>query len=150
MGKGAARKSGVQRSARADAAKSLTHPEDAALADELMQELRALRMQISREIKRPPFVVFSDATLREMAKKRPLTLDELQQISGVGSVKRQRYGERFINVIAKHSGFDGTHRRMAMRAAGELLLAHRQEWLRGFSPEQAQDAFDYVMRLLDS
>ena len=106
-------------------------------------------MQIAREINRPPFMVFSDATLREMAQKRPLSPQELEQVSGVGSVKRERYGDRFINAIAKHSGFDGTHRKMAARAAGDMLLAHRDEWLRGLSPEQAQDAFDYVMRLLE-
>ena len=117
--------------------------------DPLMQELRALRMQIAREINRPPFLVFSDATLRDMAEKRPLTPEQLDAVSGVGAVKRERYGERFINVIAKHSGFDGTHRRMACRAAVDVLLAHRDEWLRGLSPEQAQDAYDHVLRLLE-
>lgn len=116
---------------------------------DLMGELRALRIQIAREISRPPFMVFSDATLREMAEKRPLTPQELEQVSGVGAVKRERYGDRFINVIAKHSGFDGTHRRMAAKAAADLLLEHRDHWLYGLSPEQAQDAFDYVMRLLE-
>ena len=48
-----------------------------------------------------------------------------------------------------HTGFDGTHRRMACRAAQDILLQHRDEWLRGMSPEQAQDAYDYVLRLLD-
>lgn len=117
--------------------------------DALMQELRRLRMQIAREINRPPFMVFSDASLREMAEKKPMSPQEFEQISGVGSVKRERYADRFINAIAMHTGFDGTHRRMACRAAQDILLQHRDEWLHGMSPEQAQDAYDYVLRLLD-
>lgn len=117
--------------------------------DPLMQELRELRMQIAREINRPPFMVFSDATLRDMAEKRPLTPEQLEQVSGVGAVKRERFGARFINVIAKHSGFDGTHRKMACRAAVDLLISQRDQWLRGLSLEQAQDAYDHVLRLLE-
>ncbi|MDO4354986.1 MAG: DNA helicase RecQ, partial [Clostridia bacterium] len=136
-----------ERSGGRDARKSgaLENP----LEDALMQELRELRMTIAREINKPPFMVFSDATLRDMIRKRPMTLDELEQVTGVGSVKRDRFGKRFINVIAAHTGGDGLHRRVACRSALELLMRCRDEWLAGLEPEQAQDAYDYVLSLLE-
>lgn len=115
----------------------------------LMEELRGLRMTIAREINKPPFMVFSDATLRDMIRKRPTTLDALEQVTGVGSVKRERFGRRFINIIAAHTGDDGLHRRVACRSAQELLMRHRDEWLSGLAPEQAQDAYEYVLQLLE-
>ena len=115
----------------------------------LMEELRRLRMTIAREINKPPFMVFSDATLRDMIRKRPTTLDALEQVTGVGSVKRERFGRRFINIIAAHTGDDGLHRRVACRSAQELLMRHRDEWLAGLAPEQAQDAYEYVLQLLE-
>ena len=47
----------------------------------------------------PPYVVFTDKTLREMADKRPRTLAELASISGVGKAKLDRYGELFLSAI---------------------------------------------------
>ena len=48
----------------------------------------------------PPYVVFSDATLRDMLLYRPRTLDELGRISGIGAVKRERYGDDILAVLA--------------------------------------------------
>jgi ATP-dependent DNA helicase RecQ len=73
--------------------------EDKALFD----ALRALRKQLADEQGVPPYVIFHDATLREMAEQRPKTLHEFARIRGVGEAKLSRYGERFIDVISQPS-----------------------------------------------
>jgi ATP-dependent DNA helicase RecQ len=52
----------------------------------------------------PPYVVFHDAVLREMAASRPRTLADLAAISGVGTRKRDAYGDRFLAVIRVTAG----------------------------------------------
>jgi ATP-dependent DNA helicase RecQ len=70
---------------------------------ELFERLRALRKRLADEHGLPPYVVFHDATLREMAARRPLTLNEFAELHGVGEAKLARYGEQFIAAIAEHS-----------------------------------------------
>lgn len=70
-----------------------------AASDPLFDALRALRRDIAREASVPPYVVFHDSTLREMAQARPATLSALAEISGVGARKRDAYGDRFIAAI---------------------------------------------------
>lgn len=65
----------------------------------LFEQLRRLRTQMAKEEQVPPFVIFSDATLEQMAAVRPVTRDELRQISGVGVFKLKKYGERFLKLI---------------------------------------------------
>ena len=69
----------------------------------LFDALRAIRKQIADASRVPPFVVFSDATLAEMARSRPTHAREMLQVSGVGEHKLQKYGKAFMDVI---SGFD--------------------------------------------
>ncbi len=70
-------------------------------ADErLFERLRALRKSLAEAQQVPPYVVFHDATLREMAARRPATLAELAQVGGVGARKLERYGEAFLAEIA--------------------------------------------------
>jgi ATP-dependent DNA helicase RecQ len=69
----------------------------------LFERLRALRKRLADEHGLPPYVVFHDATLREMAERRPLTLDQFAELPGVGQAKLARYGDRFIAAIAEHS-----------------------------------------------
>ena len=66
---------------------------------DLFERLRELRLRIAREQGVPAFVVFGDASLRDMAAKLPRTLSEFSRISGVGSVKLEQYGEQFLAVI---------------------------------------------------
>ena len=65
----------------------------------LLDRLRALRTVIARAEKVPSYVVFADRTLMEMAVRRPKNLDALGTIRGVGPVKLERYGERFLDVV---------------------------------------------------
>ncbi|HCC06874.1 MAG TPA: DNA helicase RecQ [Clostridiales bacterium] len=65
----------------------------------LFEILRQLRKEISVEENVPPFVVFSDATLKEMSSRYPISKAQILNISGVGEVKYEKYGERFIDEI---------------------------------------------------
>ena len=69
----------------------------------LFERLRALRKRLADEHGLPPYVVFHDATLREMAERRPLNLTQFADIPGVGQAKLARYGDHFIAAIAEHS-----------------------------------------------
>ena len=74
----------------------------AAVDEELFSVLKDLRKKISKLKDVPPFVIFQDPSLEDMAIQYPITLDELQNITGVGAGKAQRYGEEFIEVIQKY------------------------------------------------
>jgi ATP-dependent DNA helicase RecQ len=74
----------------------------AAVDEELFSILRDLRKKISKQKDVPPFVIFQDPSLEDMAIQYPITIDELQNVSGVGAGKAQRYGKEFVEVIAKY------------------------------------------------
>jgi ATP-dependent DNA helicase RecQ len=67
----------------------------------LFERLRQLRLEISKSMNVPPYVVFHDKTLKEMAARRPSSRTELLGISGVGEHKAEQYGELFLNAIQK-------------------------------------------------
>lgn len=69
---------------------------------ELMAVLKELRKKLAAAQSVPAYIVFSDATLREMSVREPVTIEEFLQISGVGEQKAQRYGKKFTEVIAKY------------------------------------------------
>lgn len=69
------------------------------IKDELFERLRVLRKQIADEKNIPPFVVFSDATLSDMAQKKPLNQFEMFNVSGVGEQKYRQFGEVFLKEI---------------------------------------------------
>ena len=66
---------------------------------ELFEKLRAKRLELAKAQNLPPYVIFHDTALVEMAKGKPRTLEELANISGVGSMKLEKYGEVFLGVI---------------------------------------------------
>jgi len=74
----------------------------AAVDEELFSILKDLRKKISKLKDVPPFVIFQDPSLEDMAIQYPITIDELQNISGVGAGKAQRYGAEFIDIIKKY------------------------------------------------
>ena len=72
------------------------------LADkDLYEALRAKRLEIAEEQGVPSFVIFHDATLMEIARKRPQTADTFRYISGIGDTKLKRYGEIFMAVVSQ-------------------------------------------------
>ena len=70
----------------------------------LFQKLRALRLDIAREFGKPPYIVFSDKTLRDMVRVKPITDDQFLAVNGVGESKLKQYGERFMAAIREDSG----------------------------------------------
>jgi ATP-dependent DNA helicase RecQ len=70
--------------------------------EELFKILKDLRKNISKHKKVPPFVIFQDPSLEDMAIQYPITLEELQNISGVGAGKATRYGKDFVEVIKRY------------------------------------------------
>ncbi|MDH5600123.1 MAG: DNA helicase RecQ [Gammaproteobacteria bacterium] len=65
----------------------------------LFERLREHRLEIANEKGVPPYIIFHDSTLEEMASTRPTTLEALRYISGVGEQKLEQYGERFLAII---------------------------------------------------
>lgn len=69
---------------------------------DLFARLRFLRKQIADKENIPPYIVFNDATLQEMAQHMPTTQVEMLQINGVGTIKLERFGQAFIHLIQTH------------------------------------------------
>jgi ATP-dependent DNA helicase RecQ len=90
---------------RPAAARTVAEPgDDLQLGDgeqRLLASLKAVRTAIAREEHVPPYIVFSDRTLAELALRRPRSLSAFQDVRGVGPVKLERYGERFLDVISR-------------------------------------------------
>ncbi len=70
--------------------------------DVLFSILKDLRKKMSKKLDVPPFVIFQDPSLEAMATTYPITMEELQNIPGVGAGKAKRYGEDFLKVIKEH------------------------------------------------
>lgn len=68
----------------------------------LLDQLKSLRMEYARKENVPPYIIFSDATLLELATFLPADISELSRISGFGEVKTRRYGKAFLSVVAKY------------------------------------------------
>ncbi len=75
---------------------------DTVLDPTLYAMLKDLRKEISNKHHLPPYVIFQDVSLEQMATVYPITLEELQNIQGVGAGKARRYGNEFISLIKKH------------------------------------------------
>lgn len=69
---------------------------------ELFEALRSLRKELATKEKLPPYMIFSDATLTQMATDKPIDLELMKNIRGVGEFKLQKYGEEFLTVIKSY------------------------------------------------
>ena len=76
----------------------------------LYSMLKDLRKKLSKQLEVPPYVIFQDPSLEAMATIYPVTLDELQNIPGVGAGKAKRYGEEFCKLIKRHCEENGIER----------------------------------------
>ena len=70
---------------------------------ELFERLRELRLSIAREQQVPPYLIFNNATLEDMCRKRPISAEDLLEVSGVGEKKAERYGQAFLDAIAQEA-----------------------------------------------
>ncbi|MEA3017501.1 MAG: ATP-dependent helicase RecQ [Sphingomonadales bacterium] len=87
-----------RRARRRRARDGMDYPAD----DPLFEALRARRREIAAAASLPPYVIFHDSTLREMAAAKPASLQALSEVSGVGAAKLERYGAAFVEVIRAH------------------------------------------------
>jgi ATP-dependent DNA helicase RecQ len=93
----AAKAKGKARADRAAAAAALAPAED-----ELLQRLKALRWKLSQQRRVPPYVIFSDRSLIDMAQRRPLTEFDFREVHGVGDSKCEQFSKVFLSEIAQH------------------------------------------------
>jgi ATP-dependent DNA helicase RecQ len=85
-----------------------------ALDETLFNLLKDLRKRVAKQKGVPPFVVFQDPSLEDMAINYPITLDEIKNISGVGAGKAQRFGKEFVELIARYVEENDVERPMDM------------------------------------
>lgn len=87
-----------------------------ALDPALSAMLRDLRKKVSKRLQRPPYVIFQDVSLEQMATDYPVTLEELKNIQGVGEGKvKQPYAKEFVDLIKKYCDENGIERQLDMR-----------------------------------
>lgn len=86
-----------------------------ALDPELFAMLKGLRKQMAQKLGVPGYVIFQDPSLEQMATMYPITVEELQQIQGVGAGKAKRYGKEFLELIKKHCEDNGIERAEELR-----------------------------------
>ena len=89
-------------------------------SEALFQALRAKRLALAKAQGVPPYVIFHDSTLMEMATARPRSLEAFAGLGGVGQAKLQRYGQAFLAAIAEHEG--APDEAPAVDAGGEAVL----------------------------
>ena len=83
----------------------ITKPDNKSYQDydtKLFEILRNLRMEISKELRMPPFIIFTDVSLKQMSTFYPTTVEEFLNIDGVGNFKLEQYGDRFLETISKY------------------------------------------------
>ena len=85
-------------------------------ARDRFEALRARRLALAREQGVPPYVIFHDTTLVEMASAKPRTLDQMARIHGLGTVKLERYGRIFLDIIVAF--LDGNEAKRSRSASG--------------------------------
>lgn len=102
------------------AKKKIAPPTDS--VQQLFEQLKAVRKAVAAKAQVPSYVVFSDASLLDMAQKRPTTMEAFMDVNGVGERKGVRYGKRFISAIRK---FDGLSASMPQgTTVKETLILH--------------------------
>jgi ATP-dependent DNA helicase RecQ len=75
---------------------------DLEYSDALFENLRQLRLRISKKENVPPYVILHDRTLKEIAAFKPASIEELQGLHGIGKIKLEKYGRRFLDVVSRY------------------------------------------------
>ncbi|MFT7451638.1 MAG: ATP-dependent DNA helicase RecQ, partial [Patescibacteria group bacterium] len=149
----------VQKQKEEQSKKTKTTGKRDRVRDELFEVLRGLRKQVATKQGVPPYIVFSDVSLEEMAASKPITELEMRSISGVGEKKWQLYGEVFINAILTFDGKPNIALPKAALAArrvnkspetGKTHLETLQLFNRGFSITQIADQRQIQERTISS
>lgn len=111
----------------------------------LLDNLKTLRTLLAAERHAPAYTVFSDASLHDMVKRRPVTMDEFLEVSGVGVAKQEKYGPVFLSVIR-----DGVEPNEAMEAFEAERRSHGKSGVgRGWTEEEENRLRDEFERGVD-
>ena len=121
----------------------------------LFERLRKLRLELSRDEDIPAYLIFNDATLKEMERQRPMTDEEFMQINGVGRQKMQNYGYKFIKEII---AFSKEKREKKSKKKGNTYKETLRLYREGKSIEEIAQArglapttiFSHISKLYDS
>ncbi|WP_324719038.1 DNA helicase RecQ [Salinimicrobium sp. HB62] len=135
--------------------KKETGASEKASENTLFERLRKLRLELSRDEDIPAYLIFNDATLKEMEKERPMTDEEFMMVNGVGRQKMQKYGYRFIKEIIAHSK---EKREKKSRKKGNTYKETFRLYKEGMSIEEiaterqlaATTIFSHLAKLYDS
>ncbi len=112
--------------------------------DAMFETLRRLRTEIAQKQGIPPYMVFSDATLEDMAANKPTNQTEMLAVSGIGKFKMEKYGQVFLDKVLSYmdennivkEAVEGTVTKSAKLAKGETYLITHQFYRQGLTPEQ--------------
>ena len=124
----------------------------------LFEKLRQLRLELAKEAGIPAYQIFSDATLKEMEKFRPMSDEEFMQINGVGRQKMQNYGYQFIKAIIDFSAEKTKKKKKKSTKKGNTHLETLSLYQQGLSIEEialqrqlAQSTiFSHIMKLYEN
>jgi ATP-dependent DNA helicase RecQ len=120
----------VKNARKVEEEKVSSKPKRELIKDALFEKLRQLRKELADERDIPAFVVFSDATLSDMAQKKPINKAQMLAVSGVGELKFNQYGESFIEAVIAFSRENGT------RATGLTYVETFDLFKKGLSPAE--------------
>jgi ATP-dependent DNA helicase RecQ len=120
--------------------------------DELFEKLRQLRKELAQKKGIPPYLIFSDASLEEMAATKPINETEFSNILGVGEVKLKQFGRSFIKAIIDFIGEKSVE---GVKIEGTTQLLTFQLYKRGFTAEQIaverdlsmQTVYDHLVKM---
>lgn len=102
---------------------------------EAFEALRKLRLRLAKDQDLPPYVIFHDATLREMVSRRPTSLAEFSRLPGVGESKLERYGAEFLSVLSHCFGLAVVDEKPLAREKPDSSVETLQLFKKGMAPE---------------
>jgi ATP-dependent DNA helicase RecQ len=105
---------------------------------ELFESLRAWRREVAEQRQIPPFVIFSDATLRDLARTRPSNGEGLAKVQGLGTHKREEYGAHLLALISQHCQSRGLPRDVQLDHRAEAPPERSLQRVSGSNPSEAK------------
>jgi ATP-dependent DNA helicase RecQ len=117
-----------KKSSRKGKRNKLLAPADVVYSEPLFEALKRLRIEISKEESVPPYVIFHDKTLKEMASIKPGSIEEMRGLYGVGEIKLDKYGQVFIDYLNKYLNEHGDEEiKLPHKSLGKILKKINQQ-----------------------
>ena len=117
-----------KKSSRKGKRNKILAPADVVYSEPLFEALKRLRLGISKEESVPPYVIFHDKTLKEMASNKPSSIEEMRGLYGVGEIKLDKYGQVFIDYLNKYLNEYGDEEiKLPHKSLGKILKKINQQ-----------------------